>query len=81
MTTLSEKTKVKVYDVVNSLPVIVTVIIAAAFVYFQGNANARDIEEIKSDKKESEKELASELKKINESLAVIKTTLKIKEEK
>lgn len=76
MNTISEKTKIKIYDVVNSLPVIITVTLAAGFVYFQGNANAGDIKELKSEKKE----MVEELRKINKSLTVIKTTLQIKEE-
>lgn len=51
MSTISEKTKVNIYDVINSLPVVVSVVIAASFVYFQGNANSKEIETIKSDYK------------------------------
>jgi len=76
MATISEKTKISVYDVVNSLPVIVTVVLAAGFVWFQGNANANDIKDIKDDRKD----ISQELKEINKSLTEIKTTLKIKEQ-
>lgn len=51
MSEVSEKTKIKIYDVVNSLPTFVTIIVCASFVYFQGNANSKDIEELKTDKK------------------------------
>lgn len=61
---VSDKTKIKLYDVVNSLPVFVTVVMAASFVYFQGNANASDIQELKNDKKE----ILKELKEIKEEL-------------
>lgn len=71
MATLSEKTKVNIYDVVNSLPVIISVVLAAGFVYFQGNANANDIKDLKEDKKE----IARELKAMNETLTIIKTKL------
>lgn len=71
MASISEKTKIGIYDVVNSLPMIVTVVLAAGFVWFQGNANTNDIKEIKEDRKE----IATELKQMNETLIVIKTKL------
>lgn len=71
MATISEKTKINIYDVVNSLPVMVSVILAAGFVWFQGNANTTEIKEIKEDRKE----ITRELKQMNETLTVIKTKL------
>ena len=71
MSEISEKTKVKIYDIINSLPVIVSIVLAAGFVWFQGNANTNDIKEIKEDRKE----IANELNKMNETLIVIKTKL------
>lgn len=80
MATISEQTKIKVYDVINSMPVLVTVILTAGFVWFQTQANTKEIETLKIEKKTEVKEIADELKKVNESLTVIKTTLKIKEQ-
>jgi len=51
MNDVSEKTKIKIYDVVNSLPTFITIIVSASFIYFQGNANSKDIEDLKTDRK------------------------------
>lgn len=76
MDAITEKTKVPLFAVLTSVPILVGFIVWISVLYSNVSANTQDIEDLKSDKKE----MVRELKEINKSLTEIKTTLKIKEQ-
>jgi hypothetical protein len=77
MATINEKTNIPLFAVLSAGPIIVGFIVWISMLYSNVSANTQDIQSLKTEKKE----MVEELKKINESLTVIKTTLKIKGDK
>lgn len=75
MDAITEKTKIPLFAVLTSVPILVGFIVWISVLYSNVSANTQDIEDLKTDKKE----MVQELKEINKSLTEIKTTLKIKE--
>lgn len=76
MATINDKTNIPLFTVFSAGPIIVGFIVWISMLYSNVSANTQDIQALKVDRKE----MVEELKKINESLTVIKTTLKIKGE-
>lgn len=77
MATIDEKTKIPLFTVISAGPVLIGFIVWISMLYSNVSANTSDIQDLKVDKKD----MVQELKKMNESLTRIETTLKTKGEK
>lgn len=75
MATIDEETKIPIKIFAWASPLIVGFAVWISMLYSNVSANTSDIQDLKLDKKD----MVQELKKMNESLTEIKTTLKIKE--